>query len=181
MHDRLISKLDHGLGEIFKYDLYLGCAGAVGAIYLSLHDPKMIGALVPVAMGIVGVVIGAVIAGMAVVAAFMDGIFLRKLHKIGKGARRYVTPFAITAALGVLAALILLVARVTVAMGPEWLRVGSAGFAGLFGVWTIASVLPLLSLAIDFVDLKNDASKVPDDVIQDDNVHPIQPRASGHD
>jgi hypothetical protein len=41
-----------------------------------------------------------------------------------------------------------------------------AGVSGFFTFWTISSVWPLLSLALDFVELKSDAAEVPDELLE---------------
>jgi hypothetical protein len=168
MSKRLVAKLDHSLDEVLNYDLWLGLLGLAGGIWLALESPKTLANALPVAIGVVGVVIGTVIAGVAVIAAFLDATFIRKLRLIDKKPERYVTPFAFTAALGVVSALALLLLSGLPPSAPTWLLATTAAVAGLFTVWTIASLLPLLSVLLDFVGLKGDAADVPDEAVADD-------------
>ena len=164
MKKGLASKLDITLSEILSYDLLLGVCGGAGGIYLAFHSPSSLHNVEGVAVGVVGVVIGTVVAGIAVIAAFLDTQFLRKIHQIGKRAERYVSPFAFTAAIGVISSLFLVFSIALPPHAPKWLMVTSAGASGLFTVWTLASFIPLLSNLMDFVGLKGDAAEVPDDV-----------------
>jgi MFS family permease len=107
MKKGLASKLDITLSEILSYDLLLGLCGGAGGVYLALHSPASLHNVEGVAVGVVGVVIGTVVAVIAVIAAFLDTQFLRKIHQIGKRAERYVSPFAFTAAIGVISSLFL--------------------------------------------------------------------------
>jgi hypothetical protein len=180
MAERLIEKLDLKLHEVLKYDLGIGVLGGVGALWLAFESPKTLTTAAAPALGVVGVVIGAVVAGMAVIAAFMDGVFLRKIHRIGHRAGRYVAPFASTAMIGVAAAIALIVLIALPSHPPKWLFVTTAGLSGLLTVWTVASVWPLLSMTLDFVGLKSDAADVPDTVVNDDaTVHHLPSRSTG--
>lgn len=176
MSKRLVAKLDLTLDELLRYDFGIGILGGIGGIILAVSYPKTLHSTAPIVIGLVGVVIGAAIAGMAVIAALMDGVFIRKVHAIGRRTSRYVAPFAFTALLGVCAALVLLVLVSLPTHAFEWLRITVGGLAGLFAVWTVASVLPLLSLTMDFVELKGDAANVPDSSVADGNVHQMPDR-----
>jgi cytochrome bd-type quinol oxidase subunit 2 len=163
--NRLIFKLELDLDEVLRPDFLVGLLGLAGSLWLAFANPESLHRAAPAAIGIVGVVIGAVIAGMAVVASFMDTTFLRKIHLINERAKRYVAPFAATAAIGVCAGLSLIVFVALPESAPHWFFRTMAGISGFFTFWTIASVWPLLSLALDFVELKSDAAKVPDEVL----------------
>ncbi|PBD10567.1 hypothetical protein BI295_24810 [Mycobacterium avium subsp. hominissuis] len=59
-------------GDVLQIDLFIGVAGGAGGLVLGLNYPaKLVGA-VSVTAGVVGVVIGAVIAGVAIQSAFLD-------------------------------------------------------------------------------------------------------------
>jgi hypothetical protein len=180
MAGRLIEKLDFKLHEVLGYDLGIGVLGGVGALWLAFESPRSLTTAAAPAIGVVGVVIGAVVGGMAVIAAFMDGVFLRKIHRIGHRADRYITPFAFTAMIGVTAAMALIVLIALPGHAPKWLFVTVAGLSGLFTFWTVASVWQLLSMTLDFVGLKSDAADVPDTVVNDEaTVHQLPSRSTG--
>src|SRR5713226_6346678 len=79
--------------ELFQLDLYLGIAGGAGTLILAILAPDAVLRSVPVAAVLLGVIIGAVIAGVAILAAFMDQSFLRKLAAIDRQPVRYLRPF----------------------------------------------------------------------------------------
>lgn len=158
----LAAALDFRLSEILKYDLFIGIAGGAGAGWLATSHPEKLKDILPLAAGLVGVVIGAVIAGVAILAAFLDQPFLRKLRAINKEPVRYMRPFLFTAVLGVMASLFLLV-LVALPPKPQWLVASIAGLTGTAVVWTLASVIQDMKILVQFVGLQFDASEIPDD------------------
>jgi hypothetical protein len=166
--------------ELLKYDLYIAIAGGVGGTVAAVKSITPLPLLISVAAGLVGVIIGAVIAGVAVLAAFMDQVFLRKLKAINREPVRYLAPFIFTAVLGVVASLALLIFAAMPSDAPGWLRGVAGCLAGLFVTWTIASLLPDLKMLVDFVGLKMDATEVPDDVgLPQSAPRRIAPRGQG--
>lgn len=161
----MIEKLDLRLHEVLHYDILFGVAGGVGALWLSWESPATLVRAAPDVLSVVAVVIGAVIAGTAVIAAFMDAVFLRKIHLIGQRAKRYVVPFVATAAIGVGAGIFMIFFIALPPSAPHWLFRTLGGISGFFALWTISSVWPLLRFTLEFVDLKSDAADVPDDVV----------------
>lgn len=160
----LWSALDFTLSEVLHADFFLGLVGGGGAIAVALIAPDALLRSVAVASGLVGVIIGAVIAGVAVQTAFMDQAFLRKLQAIKREPVRYVAPFLFTATIGVFAMLGLIVISMLSAKSPEVLIATIGGITGFFTVWTIMSLLYCLSTLIQFIGLKMDAVDVPDDL-----------------
>jgi hypothetical protein len=161
----LADALDFRLSEVLRYDLYVGLLGGVGAAVLAVARPEVITSLVGIAAALVGVVIGAVVAGVAMLAAFMDQSFLRKLRAINRDPVRYMAPFLFTAVLGVGASLCLLVLR-SLPSRPEWLLSTAAFITGTLVVWTLVSVIPNLGMLVQFVGLKVDATSIPDDAVE---------------
>ena len=162
----MIEKLDLQLHEVLHFDILVGAAGGIGALWLSWESPVTLVHAAPDVLSVVAVVIGAVIAGTAIIASFMDQVFLRKIHLIGKRAKRYVAPFIATAAIGVGAGLALIVFIALPPSAPLWLFRTLGGVSGFLALWTISSIWPLLRFTLDFVDLKSDAAEVPDDVVE---------------
>jgi hypothetical protein len=106
--------------------------------------------------------VGAVVAGAAILAAFLDQTFLRKLRQINREPVRYLSPFLFTAVLGILAGLFLLVVRVLPRSTPDWIFVTLSGLSGFLVVWTLTSVIRNLNMLVQFIGLQFDASDVPD-------------------
>lgn len=166
--------------ELLRYDLYIALVGGAGGVVAEVKSITALPLLISLAAGLVGVIIGAVIAGVAVLAAFMDQVFLRKLKAINREPVRYLAPFIFTAVLGVIAALAVLVVAAVPSEAPGWLRGIAGGLAGFFVTWTITSLLPDLKMLVDFVGLKMDATDVPDDVgLPQSGPRRIPPRNQG--
>jgi hypothetical protein len=159
----LWSALDFTLSEVLRADFFLGVAGAAGAIAVALTDPDALIRAVPVASGVVGVILGAVIAGVAVQTAFMDQAFLRKLRAIKYEPVMLVAPFLFTATIGVFAMLGLICMSTLSAKSHIALIATFGGITGFLTVWSVASLLYCLSTLIQFMGLKMDAVDVPDD------------------
>ena len=152
------------LGEVLQVDFWIGIAGGIGGLVLGLKYPAQLLGAVSVAAGVVGVVIGAVIAGVAIQSAFLDQSFLRKLRAIKKDPVDYLTPFLFTTVIGVFALLSLLVLSVTTPTANTAALATLGAIAGLFSSWAVASLLPGMATLIQFVGLRQDAIDVPDDI-----------------
>lgn len=149
--------------ELLQLDLYLGIAGGAGGLILAIIDPDAMLRSVPTVAVLLGVVVGAVIAGVAILAAFMDQAFLRKLAAIERQPVRYLGPFLFTAALGVFAMIALIVLS-TMSSSSLTALLAIFGFAaGFLSIWAIASLLPCLATLVQFMGLKTDALRVPDE------------------
>jgi hypothetical protein len=156
--------LDLKLSELLQVDFFLGLLGGSASLTLALVAPDALLRGVAIAAGLVGVILGAVIAGVSIQAAFFDQAFLRKLRAIGREPVYYLAPFLFTVVIGVAAMLGLLVLAVlTPAAHPAVLGV-AGGVTGFAVVWTIASLLPCLATLVQFIGLKMDALDVPDDI-----------------
>lgn len=152
------------LGDILQMDFFLAAGGAVGALVLALNAPENLLSAVGVASEIVGVTIGAMIAGVAITAAFLDQSFLRKLKAIDRDPVDYLSPFLFTVAAGVAALLSLMVLSTVTTGAPTWLLASVGTLAGFFSTWSIASLIPVMGTLVQFVQLRMAAVDVPDDV-----------------
>ena len=156
--------LDFKLSEVLQIDLGVGVLAAGAAVAMALNEPAALLRAVPVAAGLVGVIIGAVLAGVAVQAAFMDQAFLRKLRAINRDPVRYVAPFLFTGVTGVFGMLGLIVlSTLSAEMNVAVLAV-TGGFGALFTVWSLTRILHCLAVLVQFLGLKMDAIDVPDDI-----------------
>jgi hypothetical protein len=150
-------------GEILQLDFYLGVAGGAAGTVLAIVSPDALLRGVATDAILLGVIIGAVVAGVAILAAFMDQAFLRKLAAIQRPPVRYLAPFLFTAALGIFAALNLVVLSVMSDRSPRALLIIFGLMASFLSIWAIASLLPCLSMIVQFMGLKTDALDVHDD------------------
>jgi hypothetical protein len=155
---------DFRLSEVFRFDLYWALAGGFGGLATALVTPAAMVRAVPVAAGLVGVVVGAVVAGIAVQTAFMDQAFLRKIAAIGRDPARYTAPFLFTAAVGIFSMLSLLVMGTMSASSPQAVLVTVSFVSSFLTVWTMSSLLQGLATLVQFIHLKVDALDVPDDI-----------------
>ena len=156
--------IDLKVSEILQVDFLVGLAGGAGAVTAAIVAPAALLGTLGVASQVMGVVVGAVIAGVSIQAAFFDQSFLRKLRAIGRDPVVYLAPFLFTAVLGVVAMIgMLVLATLTATTRPPVLPV-VGGITGFLTVWALASVLPCLATLVQFIGLKMDALDVPDDI-----------------
>lgn len=148
--------------DLVGLDLVVGLVAGGLWVWLALDHPKRLLGLTGPAAGVVGVVLGGVLAGAAIQTAFLDTSFLRKLEAIGRNPVRYLLPFLFTAVLGVVAMFALLVLAALRPNDCPLLLAISGGLAGWFASWTIASLIPALGTLVQFIGLRQDAAMVPD-------------------
>jgi uncharacterized membrane protein len=159
----LWNALDFRLSEVLRADFFLGLAGGGGAAALAVVDPDALLRSVAVAGGLIGVIVGAVIAGIAVQTAFMDQAFLRKVRAIDSDPITYISPFLFTAVIAVFATVGVIGLSTLSAKSPVVLLAIVGGFTGFFSIWAIASLLYCLTTLVQFMGLKMDALNVSDD------------------
>lgn len=148
------------LEEVLRLDLLLGLAGGVGAVLLEVNSPGTMDQLRAAAIAAVGIVVGAVIGGVAIMGAFLDQSFLRKLKAIGREPVYYMAPFLFTAWLGIVSILLLLILSGLPPSTPQAVSAAAAGLTGLGVVWTLSSVFWDLDMLVQFVGLQHDAADV---------------------
>lgn len=158
--------LDFKASEFLKIDLLAGLLGGAGGALLGTLRPELLSSGLPTLAGLVGVVIGAVLAGAAIQSAFMDEKFLAKVHRIGRDPVTYLAPFLFTAVLGVFAALAVTALAFTSITAPGWWLGTISGVAGFFSVYTVVSLIPGLDTLVQFIGLKSLAAQVPDESAQ---------------
>jgi hypothetical protein len=154
--------------ELLQFDFFLGVLGGAAGWHLAQSNPVALGSVVSVVQQIVGAILGSVIAGVAIQAAFFDDQFLRKMKDSGTDPISCMAPFLFTAALGVVSMLLLIVLTAVTTPAPGdgpasscgvWILATACGFTS---VWTIASLVPALDTMVQFVRLKMEATDVPD-------------------
>lgn len=159
----LAEAIDFHLSEMLRYDLGIGILGGIGgAIRWSRGVTDMVD-FVGVVAGIVGVIIGAVLAAASIQAAFMDTSFLRKIQRLGYRPSHFLAPALFTGVIGVAAT----IATIVLISLPEGLasgwKAGAGGVAGFLVLYTIASLIPVLRMIVEFSDLKATAAQLPDE------------------
>jgi hypothetical protein len=152
------------LREVLGLDLLVGLGGAAGATWLAVNDPKTLSNALPNAVVLVGVVIGAVIAGTALVASFMNPSFLRKMRAISVDPVKYLAPFLLTGVVGTAAAIAAIVLSALPSGAPSGLRYVLAGLTGFSVFYALASTAPNLTTLVRFIRLQSDAAEVSDDL-----------------
>jgi hypothetical protein len=157
MLDHLWSGINFNLSEVLRIDFWLGLAAGGGGAAIAVIDPSAALRGDAIASGLVGVILGAVIAGVSVQAAFMDQAFLQKLRDIGREPIRYLAPFIFTAVIGVFAMLGLIVLALLSDKSNKVLLGIATGITGFFSIWTIVSLLYCLATLVQFMGLKMDA------------------------
>lgn len=152
------------LGELLQIDFWIGLAGGAGGLVLGLKYPTQLVGAVSVTAGVVGVIIGTVIAGAALQTAFLDDAFLRKLRAIDRNPVDYLVPFLFTAAIGVFALLSLIILSVVTPTANTAALATLGAVAGFFSCWAVASLLPGMATLVQFVGLRQDSIDAPDDI-----------------
>ncbi|MCE0488137.1 hypothetical protein [Ornithinimicrobium sediminis] len=155
-----------------QFDFVLALLGTVLAAVRVYFSPSSLEVLQELSGALLGIVLGAVLAGAAIQAAFMDPELLRNLYRIGRDPIRYLRPFLFTATLAVLG----LLASFVVALLPPpavflsdaeaRLTVAAAAMVVTFpALWCVLSLLPCMGMLVQFVGLKSDSALVelPDD------------------
>lgn len=154
------------LGEVVGIDFLVGLGGAAGAAWLAVNDPKTLASALPNAVVLIGVVIGAVVAGTALVASFLNESFLRKMREIRRDPVRYIAPFLLTAVVGTVGAIGAIVLTGLPNGAPSGVRYGLAGVTGFAIFYALASTAPNLTTLVRFIRLQSDAAELSDDVTQ---------------
>lgn len=163
--DNLLSVLGRfPLRDVLRGDLLVGVLGAAGAGVLGHARPDLVTTMSAVAVGLIGVVIGAVLAAATLVAAFLNSTFLRKLRVIGEDPVDYLAPYLFTGILATVGSVLAITLAATPATAPSWWIVPLGSAVGLFGGWAIASMVPNLTNLIRFIRLQQEAAEVPDDL-----------------
>lgn len=163
--ERLRDAFDFRLSELLGLDLLAGVVGGAAGACAGYFAPASLAVGAGAAATLVGVTIGATVAGVALLGSFLDQEFLRKLRLIDADPVRPMTPFLFTAALGVVAALFLLCLAFLPETAPRPVLPVAAGLAGFAAFWCLASLLPALDTLVQFVRLRDDAASVPDHVV----------------
>ena len=150
--------------EILGWDLVTGLVSAgiaIGVVYTGRGDRLI--AVAPVAVGLAGITVSAVIASIAVMVSFMSPQFLRNLAKIGREPTRYIAPLLATVLLGIVAALVgLVLAALSPTTCVGWLApIGAA--TAFFTVWAMASLVRGLGTLVQFLQLQAESAAVPDE------------------
>jgi len=158
----LLEELRIDLSEVLRYDLYIGLAGGVLAGWLAWDEKHELGGVLSTASQLLGAVVGTAIAAFAIVTAFMDESFLRKVRMLGREPGYFVAPLAFTIAIGVVAAIAMIGLSALPATAPLLVRVALAAATGLFTIWTLASLLPNVKMLMQFLQVRFAASELRD-------------------
>ncbi|MEU2338550.1 hypothetical protein ABZ608_34115 [Streptomyces sp. NPDC013172] len=109
---------------------------------------------------LVGVIIGAVIAGMAIQTAGFDRTFLRNLKAANKNPIKYLRPFLFTASAGVSSAIAILVWSAIPPTASETANGIIGGLSGSLAMLTLASVFPALNTLVAFIPLLSASAEI---------------------
>ncbi|MFF3206655.1 hypothetical protein [Streptomyces sp. NPDC002962] len=115
------------------------------------------------AAALFGVIIGSVLAALAMITRACDTAFLRKAKKAGiLPISDYLWPFFTTISMGLLSAISLLVLSAVPVSAPTDLRMALGALAGFLVFWTLASLLPALGALVVFTRLIERAAEKDD-------------------
>lgn len=135
-------------------------AGTAGGALVAVAEPAAVNGIVAAASALVGVVIGGVIAGMAILTAGLDTAFLRKLNQLPAEAEGYLAPFLATTAISIVAVVSLLVWGAVATVNNVVSGV-VGGVSGGLVLWSLSSLIPALGTMVFFVGLRQDSTGGP--------------------
>lgn len=148
--------------ELFTWDFFFGITTGIAGAYLSFIREEPNQGLNNALIGIVGVVLGAIIGAVAIVSAFMDSEFIRKIHAIDREPVFFLRPFIFTAALSTMSLILLVSTLFLPENAPRLITVPLTFLSTATAGWTLGAIFPLLGTLVAFLDLKSEAAKVPD-------------------
>lgn len=148
--------------DFVKSDFIIGLLFGGAAIWMAISSPERLERVVPWSIGLIGAVIGTVVAAAAILSAFLDQAFLKKLKRIESSPIPYFAPFIFTAFVCTMAALLLLVLGALPLSTPTWLRATTAGVTGIATGWGLASLLFALDALVGFLELRELAIELGD-------------------
>ncbi|MDX3118582.1 hypothetical protein [Streptomyces scabiei] len=154
--------------EFWLLEWVLTIIGIGGGAWVGWSEPHLTERIVVASSALVGVIVGAVVAGMAIQSAGFDQEFLRKLSRLKratseqKDAVYYLTPFLYTAMAGVFSMISILTWSAIPDSAPSWLR-GCAGMlTGGLLMNTFVSLIPGLNMLVVFLRIVQASASVPD-------------------
>jgi len=132
-------------------------AGAVGGGLVAYHRRPHLGSPIQISASLAGLVVGALIAGLAIMAKSYDSEFLKSLDRVNGGpVSQYFSPFITTATIGILAILsILAYTIIPVDFAAVWRTVVGA-FAGGLTLLTLSGLAGAFGTLIQFIDIYED-------------------------
>ncbi|GGR51521.1 hypothetical protein GCM10010251_80650 [Streptomyces aurantiogriseus] len=140
----------------------LALAGGAGGGWLGHDRIEEAHAAARVAAPLIGIIIGAVVAALAMITRALDTAFLKKAKAAGiTPMSKYFSPFITIITLGLLAGVSLLLLSATKQCGNGWSTAFGAA-AGLFTLWTLAGLLPALGTLIQFTQLLEKTAGIPE-------------------
>jgi hypothetical protein len=147
--------------QIWWGEYALALLGGVGGGLVGYGRPRDVSDIVAITAALVGIVVGGVVAGMAILAAGLDTPFLVKLNKLGIESERYLSPFLGTTAIGI-AAIIASVSWVALAdVGNCFVRTALGAGSGGLTLWALGSLVPALGTLVQFVGLRQESTESP--------------------
>lgn len=148
-----------------QFDFLVALVVALGIGVHIYRRPEGLNSLLGSVGNVAGLVLGVVLAGAAIQAAFMDESFLRKVALIDRDPVRYLEPFLFTATLAAITLFLSFPMNLLAVSGclPRY-GAGVLGAVGsLAGMWATLSVIPCLATLVQFVGLKATAAQVHED------------------
>ena len=128
--------------------------GVFGGAWVAYHRYPHIGSPIPVSASLVGLTIGALIAGLAIMARSHDKNFLKALRKAGATpASQFFAPFITTATIGIMAILAIIAYSILPSDLEPALRATFGGAAGGLTLLTLAGLTGALGTLVQYIDL----------------------------
>ncbi|MFJ8939995.1 hypothetical protein ACIRL0_30485 [Streptomyces sp. NPDC102365] len=148
--------------DLWWGEVVISLLGAAGGAWLGHERPSEAYAAARVAAPLVSVIIGAVVAALAMITRALDTSFLKKSKAAGiTPMSQYFSPFFNIVALGILSGISLILLAATSSCETNF-RTAFGAAAGFFTLWTLAGLLPALGTLIQFTHLLESTAGIPD-------------------
>lgn len=151
------------------WSFFISLAGAAGGAWLGHSEPTQMDSATRVAASLIAIIIGAVIAALAMITRACDSTFLKTAKAADKAnpshpilpIARHLSPFFTVTFLGILSGASLLALSAIPSCAPEETRMAFCATAGFFTVWTLTGLPRAMGTLIHFTYLVEESIPPP--------------------
>jgi hypothetical protein len=141
--------------------------GGVGGGMLAWDHPMVTTRAAGVAATILGGTIAAVVASLAVLVSLLNDVVIVRMKELGHHPFDFMGPLVVTAALGVVASVAVLIVGAMPASVPRWVRVPMSAAAGGCTLAAVVSLIPDLIVLNRLIDFRARSSMLGKNALTD--------------
>ncbi|MET8681845.1 hypothetical protein ABZW18_30755 [Streptomyces sp. NPDC004647] len=147
--------------QLGLWGFFVALIGAGGGAWVAHDRPSQLESAARVAASMIGIIIGAIIAALAIITRACDTAFLEKAKAADRWKpedpilpiSRHLKPFFTVIALGLLSGVSLMALSVISSCTSTNVRMAFSAAAGFLSFWTLAGLLPAMGTLIHFTYL----------------------------